>query len=121
MEASSLGGAAVTLQLRVPLPQDSCPSFFLGSDLGQKYSFIHTFSMCIHTFSIFIHINIQSWVVPGGLVVKNPSADAGDMGSLRGLGMKIPPAVGQLNSSHDREPSCRTSEAPRPQASCSAT
>ena len=108
------GGAAVTLQLRVPLPQDSCPSLFLGSDLGQKYSFIHTFS-------IFIHINIQSWVVPGGLVVKNPSADAGDTGSLRGLGMKIPPAVGQLNSSHDREPSCRTSEAPRPQASCSAT
>ena len=113
--------AAVTLQSRVPLSQDRCPSLYLGSDLGQKYSFIRTFSMCIHTFSIFIHINIQRWVIPGGPVVKNPSADAGDTGSLRGLGTKIPPAVGQLNSSHAREPSCRTSEAPRPQASWSAT
>ena len=34
---------------------------------------------------------------PGGPVVKNPPANAGDMGSIPGLGIKIPPAVGKLS------------------------
>lgn len=96
----ALWRAAVTLQSRVLPSQDCCPSLYLGSDLRQKYSFIRTFSIFIHTFSKFIDINIQRWVVPGGPVVKNPSANAGDTGSLRGLGTTIPHAAGQLNLSH---------------------
>ena len=34
---------------------------------------------------------------PGGPVVKNPPSDAGDTGSIPGLGTKIPHAVGQLS------------------------
>ena len=34
---------------------------------------------------------------PGGSVVKNPPASAGDMGSIPGLGTKIPHDTGQLN------------------------
>lgn len=87
------GRAAVTLQSPVPLSQDRCPSLYLGSDLGQKYSFIRTFSK-------FTDVNIQRWVIPGGPVVKNASANAGDTGSLHGLGTMIPHAAGQLNLSH---------------------
>jgi len=32
----------------------------------------------------------------GGLVVKNPSSNAGDMGSIPSWGTKIPYALGQL-------------------------
>ena len=35
---------------------------------------------------------------PGGPVVNNLSADAGDTGSIPGPGTKIPHAVGQLSS-----------------------
>ena len=34
---------------------------------------------------------------PGGLVVKNPPSNAGDVGSIPGRGTKIPHAVGQLS------------------------
>ena len=35
--------------------------------------------------------------LPGVLVVKNPPANAGDTGSIPGLGTKIPHAVEQLS------------------------
>ena len=35
--------------------------------------------------------------LPGGPVLKNPSYNAGDAGSIPGGGTKIPHAVGQLN------------------------
>ena len=35
--------------------------------------------------------------VPGGPVVKNPPANAGDMGSIPGPGTKIPHVTGQMN------------------------
>ena len=34
---------------------------------------------------------------PGGPVVKNPSYDSGDTGSIPGQGTKIPHAAGQLS------------------------
>ena len=34
---------------------------------------------------------------PGGPVVKNPPANAGDAGLITGHGTKIPPALGQLS------------------------
>ena len=34
---------------------------------------------------------------PGGLVVKNPSFNAGDMGLIPGQGTEIPHALGQLS------------------------
>ena len=34
---------------------------------------------------------------PGGLVVKNPSSNAGDTGWIPGWGIKIPYATGQLS------------------------
>ena len=34
---------------------------------------------------------------PGGPVVKNPPSNAGDAGSIPGLGTKVPHAVGQLS------------------------
>ena len=37
------------------------------------------------------------WDFPGGPVVKNPSCNAGDAGSIPGRGTKIPHAVGQLS------------------------
>ena len=36
------------------------------------------------------------WDFPGGPVVKNPPANAGNMGSIPGPGTKIPRALGQL-------------------------
>ena len=39
------------------------------------------------------------WDFPGGTVVKNPSFNAGDTGSIPGQGTKIPHAVGQLSPS----------------------
>ena len=36
---------------------------------------------------------------PGGPVVKNPSSNAGDIGSILGWGTKIPHATGQLGLS----------------------
>ena len=41
---------------------------------------------------------------PGGPVVTNPVADAGDMGLTPGPGTRIPHAVGQLLSLHILEP-----------------
>ena len=35
--------------------------------------------------------------LPGGLVVKNPPSNAGDVGSISGWGTKIPRATGQLS------------------------
>ena len=35
--------------------------------------------------------------LPGGLVVKNPPSNAGDMGLIPGQGTKIPHAMWQLN------------------------
>ena len=35
--------------------------------------------------------------VPGGPVVENPPTSAGDAGSIRGRGTRIPHAMGQLN------------------------
>ena len=37
---------------------------------------------------------------PGGPVVKNPSSNAQDGGSIPGLGTKIPHAAGQLSPRH---------------------
>ena len=37
------------------------------------------------------------WDFPGGLVVKNPPANVGDMGSIPGPGIKSPHVAGQLN------------------------
>ena len=34
---------------------------------------------------------------PGGPVVKNPPCNVGDMGSIRGLGTKIPHAMEQIS------------------------
>ena len=41
---------------------------------------------------------------PGGSVVKNPPADAGDIGLTPGPGTRIPHAVGQLLSLYTLEP-----------------
>ena len=41
-------------------------------------------------------LRIHSRDFPGGPVVKNPPSSAGDAGSIRGQGTKIPHAVGQL-------------------------
>ena len=38
------------------------------------------------------------WDFPGGPVVKNPSCNTGDAGSIPGQGTKIPHAMGQLSS-----------------------
>ena len=35
--------------------------------------------------------------IPGGPIVKNPPSNAGDAGSIPGLGTKIPLATGQLS------------------------
>ena len=35
--------------------------------------------------------------IPGGPVAKNPSSNAGDVGSIPGQGTKIPHAAGQLS------------------------
>ena len=35
---------------------------------------------------LFFFFNIYSWVFPGGPVVKNPPCNAGDTGSISGLG-----------------------------------
>ena len=35
----------------------------------------------------------KDWDFPGGLVVKNPTSNAGNAGSIPGLGMKIPHAM----------------------------
>ena len=37
--------------------------------------------------------NKNLWDFPGGLVVKNPTSNAGDAGLIPGLGMKIPHAM----------------------------
>ena len=39
--------------------------------------------------------NFRCWDLPGGIAVKNPPANAGDTGSILGLGTKIPHATGQ--------------------------
>ena len=41
---------------------------------------------------------------PGGSVVKNPPADAGDIGLTPGPGTRIPHAVGQLLSLYTLDP-----------------
>ena len=40
----------------------------------------------------------QRWDFPGGPMVKNPPSNAGDAGSIRGRGTKIPHASGQLST-----------------------
>ena len=45
---------------------------------------------------------------PGGPVVKNPSCNAGEAGSIPGLGTKIQHAAGQLSPrATTRQPVCR--------------
>ena len=39
--------------------------------------------------------------LPGGLVVKNPPSNAGDMGSIPGPEIKMLPALGQLWNPHE--------------------
>ena len=41
--------------------------------------------------------NIRRWDFPGGTVVRNPPFDAGDAGSIPGLGTKIPHTTRQLS------------------------
>ena len=43
-----------------------------------------------------LHQIKKSWDLPGGPVVKNPPAGAGDTGLIPGLGTKIQHAMGQL-------------------------
>ena len=43
-------------------------------------------------------MQVKTRVVPGGLVVKNPPPNAGDVGSISGQGTNIPQAAGQLLS-----------------------
>ena len=50
------------------------------------------------------------WDFPGGPVAKNPTSNAGDLGSIPGRGTKIPHASGQLS------PSATTTEAHMPRA-----
>ena len=48
---------------------------------------------------------------PGGPVVKNPASNAGDVGSIHGLGTKIPHAAGQLSPCNTSgKPSTATAE-----------
>ena len=47
--------------------------------------------------SLVSHKSELPWDVPGVPVVKNPPSNAGDMGSIPGLGPKIPHATGQLS------------------------
>ena len=47
------------------------------------------------------------WNFPGGLVVKNPPSNAGDMGSIPGQGTRIPHAAGQVSPrTSTRESTC---------------
>ena len=43
-----------------------------------------------------LKIQISLWDFPGGLAVKNPPCNAGDIGSISGQETKIPHAVDQL-------------------------
>ena len=42
---------------------------------------------------------VDNWDFPSGLVVKNPSSNARDVGSIPGGATKIPHAAGQLSLS----------------------
>ena len=53
-------------------------------------------SPCIFPYSLF-SFEKEPWDFPGGLVVKSPSSNAGDSGSIPGWGIKISHAVGQLS------------------------
>ena len=54
---------------------------------------------------------------PGGPVVKNPPSSAGDVGSIPGLGTKIPCAAGQLSpSSATTEPARSGAHVPQQRA-----
>ena len=59
------------------------------------------YGICLSTASHNYHIKVikgnSSRDFPGGPVVENPPANAGDMGSIPGRGTKIPHAVGQLS------------------------
>ena len=50
-----------------------------------------------HARTQYLNKNKLSRDFPGGPVIKNPPANAGDMGSIPGLGTKIPHAVGKLS------------------------
>ena len=52
---------------------------------------------------------------PGGLVVKNLPSSAGDVGSIRGWGIKIPHAAGELLSLCALESACHNLRACVPQ------
>ena len=78
-----------------------------------------------------IKIRRQPLGFPGGPVVENPRANAGDAGSSPGRGTKIPHAVRQLSpraattelrastrekpAHHDEEPTCRSGGSRMPQ------
>ena len=50
-----------------------------------------------HACTQHLNKNKLSQDFPGGPAVKNPPANAGDMGSIPGLGTKIPHSVGKLS------------------------
>ena len=60
-------------------------------------------SMVSSTVLYLVRTKNIKWDFPGGPVVKNPSASAGDTGSIPGQGTKIPPAIDQLSLHTTRE------------------
>ena len=56
---------------------------------------------------------------PGGSVVKNPPANAGNMGLISGLGRSHMPAEQLSPCAATTEPECTTTEVPVPWTSCS--
>ena len=60
----------------------------------------HIVFVCHQINPVFFHyesLEIRKLGFPGGPVAKNLPANAGDMGSIPGLGTKIPHVAGQLN------------------------
>ena len=84
------------------------PSVFAGQK--DEWIWISTDRSCHRQFQNFLsHSDF-----PGGPVVKNPSSNAGDTGSIPGQGTKIPHAIGQLSPRiSTREPTCCKLQSPR--------
>ena len=58
-----------------------------GSDASPQFTYIETEALR----------SLSHWDFPGGLVVKSPPSNTGDMGLISGQGTKIPHALEQLS------------------------
>ena len=54
----------------------------------------------VFVYNISARLQNEQWAFPGGPVIKNPPANAGDLGLIPGQGTKIPHALAQLSLGH---------------------